>query len=231
MEINAAPIDLDLSEHTLIVGLMSDLTPVAGAEDVVESLDEAVLEAAKFEGKGGQTLRLASEDAAALLLVGLGEDVTFESLRAAVGNAVRATKTPLAATALGGLEVDAADRAVVEGAILGSYEFRAYKTEGDPLPIESLALLGADQSAIDTHIVGSEATNLARDWVNTPALDKAPSALAEKMVDAATAAGATTEVWDRSKIESEELGALLGVAAGSDRDPRVLLISHEPDNA
>jgi leucyl aminopeptidase len=80
-------------------------------------------------------------------------------------------------------------------------------------------------------LVATEATNLARDWVNTPALDKAPADLASRIRQAAEEAGLTVEVWDEPRIVDEKLGALLGVAAGSDRPPRLVIIEHSPDES
>jgi leucyl aminopeptidase len=52
------------------------------------------------------------------------------------------------------------------------------------------------------------------------------------MIDAATeGTGIDVETWDRARIEEEKLGALLGVAAGSDRDPRVLILKYRPEGA
>ena len=39
------------------------------------------------------------------------------------------------------------------------------------------------------------------------------------------------EVWDRQRIEDERLGAVIGVAAGSDRDPRLVKLTYDPEGA
>jgi leucyl aminopeptidase len=67
--------------------------------------------------------------------------------------------------------------------------------------------------------------------VNTPAKDKSPETLAELIEAATEDTDIITETWDRSRIEEEKLGALLGVAAGSDRDPRVVILRYRPDGA
>jgi leucyl aminopeptidase len=231
VEIKAVPSELVLSEVTTIVGVMTDLEPVPGFEDEIAAIDDSLLDLAKFEGKNGQVLRLPHGEASALLLVGLGDEATFESIRTAAGNAVRAVETASAVTGLNTLPIDGAQRAVAEGAILGGYEFREYKTEGDPLKLETLHLVDADEMSLAEAVAIAEATNLARDWINTPALNKAPADLADRMGATARAAGLTVEIWDRERIEDEELGALLGVAAGSDRDPRLVILGYEPEDA
>ncbi len=232
MDIKSVPVDVDLGGATLIGGVLADLEPAAGSEDLLGSVDTALVEAAGFDGKTGQVLRAPHTTAQSLLLIGLGDEVTFESLRAAIGNAVRAVKTKSAFTVLGDLPFDGAVKAVVEGAVLGSYRYRAYKTgEEDNTAVESFGLIAADKSAVESAAVGAEATNLVRDWVNTPAIGKSPEILAGLMAEAASGSGVDAEVWDEIRIGDERLGALEGVAAGSDRPPRLVTLTYRPEGS
>ena len=231
MQIATAPADVDLSDATLIVGILGGNQPAPGAEEALAGADPGLLELAKFEGKSGQALTLPHQQAKSVVFVGLGDEAGFESVRAGMGNAIRMVKTGRAVTNLNQIPIDDAERAVVEGAALGAYQFRGYKTEGESLPIERLELIEGDEGTIGEVLVTTEATNLARDWVNTPALDKAPEALADRIRAEAEAAGLGAEVWDHDRIVEESLGALLGVAAGSDRPPCVVVLEYRPDGA
>jgi leucyl aminopeptidase len=231
VEITTAPAEVDLTDATLVVGVLADNQPAPGAEEALAGADAGLLELAKFEGKSGQVLTLPHDRAKSVLFVGLGEEAGFESIRSGMGNAIRMVKTGRAVTNLNQIPIEGADRAVVEGAALGVYQFRAYKTEGEALPVESLELIGADDASIGQVLVTTDATNLARDWVNTPALDMAPETLAERIRTEAEAAGVSVEVWDHDRIVEEKLGALLGVAAGSDRPPRVVILGYHPEAA
>lgn len=231
MEIKSSVADVDLDGATYIVGVLSDLRPAPGAETALEAADAALIELARFEGKPGQTLVLPHDTAASLLLVGLGDEPGYEAIRSAIGSAVRVVKTARAVTTLHRAPIDGATRAVVEGAALGGYQFRNYKTEGEGLAIESLELVDADADEVSAALVGTEATNLARDWANTPALDKSPEALADSIAAAAGAVGIDVDVWDERRILKEKLGALLGVAAGSDRPPRLVILQYQPESA
>jgi leucyl aminopeptidase len=229
VEIVSTSAEVDLTDATLVVGVLAGNEPAPGAEEAYAAADPALLELAKFEGKNGQVLTLPHTEAKAVVFVGLGEEAGFESIRGGMGNAMRAVKSERAVTNLNLLPVDGATRAVAEGAALGSYQFRPYKTEGDPLPVERLELIDGDEEALAETLIATAATNLARDWVNTPALDKAPEDLAARIQEAADEAGLSVEVWDEQRIVDEKLGALLGVAAGSDRPPRLVIIEHTPD--
>jgi leucyl aminopeptidase len=231
VEIKTVPLDVDLSGASLIVGVMADAQPAPGAEEALAAADPMLLELAKFEGKAGQVLTLPHDEAKSVVFVGLGEEAGFEAIRAGMGNAIRVVKTERAVTNLNQIPLDGAERAVVEGAALGGYQFRNYKTEGEGLVVETVELMGGDQATIDEVLVTTDATNLARDWVNTPALDKAPETLAELIREQAEGAGLTVEIWDEGRIATEELGALLGVAAGSGRPPRLVVLEYQPEGA
>jgi leucyl aminopeptidase len=232
VEVIAANADVELAEATLVAGVLEGLEPAPGSETVLASVDSMLLDSAGFEGKKGQTVAVPHDGASALLLVGLGEEISFESVRAASGNAVRKAKTERVVTLLAQVGVDSATRAVTEGSALGGYEFRVYKTDDDDaLEAETVEVVGADEDELNSALVASEATNLARDWINTPAKDKAPEVYAGRIADAASEAGVDADVWDLARIEEEKLGAVLGVAAGSDRDPRVVTLSYSPEAA
>jgi leucyl aminopeptidase len=231
VEIKTIGAEVDLADATFVIGVMSGNESVPGGEEAFASADPVLLELAKFEGKQGQVLAIPHDRANCLLLVGLGDEAGFETIRSAAGNAVRAVKTERAVTNLNQIPVEGATRAVVEGAALGGYEYRSYKTEGEGLTIEVLELIDADESDIVRTLVTTDATNLARDWGNTPALDMAPQVLAELIREAAGEAGVSVEIWDEGKIAEEKLGALLGVAAGSDRSPRLVILEYKPEDA
>ncbi len=231
MEVVAVNADVDLADTTLIAGVLKGLEPAPGSEAVLESVASTLLDSAGFEGKTGQTLTVPHDEASALMLVGLGDEISFESVRAASGNAVRKAKTERVVTLLAQVGVDSATRAVTEGTALGGYQFRTYKTDDDDeLDANTVEVVGADEAELTAAAIAAEATNLARDWINTPAKDKAPEVYAARIEEMATGAGIEVEVWDRARIEEEKLGAVLGVAAGSDRDPRVVTLSYSPES-
>lgn len=231
MQIAAVTSEADLSSATLIAGVMEGLQALPGSEREIDSVDVSLFTAADFSGKAGQVIALPHADAAVLLVIGVGEEISFDSLRDASGNAIRSVKTSRAVSLLAQVDIEGATRAVVEGSLLGGYVYRTYKTEDEENRVESLDLVGGDEEQITSSVIVSEVTNLARDWVNAPARDKSPETLAGLIEAAAIAAGMSTEVWDLARIRGEGLGGVLGVAAGSDRDPRIVILTYEPENA
>ena len=231
MEIRPAPVDVDVHDATLIAGVLEGMQPLQGSEDVWDAIDGAALEAGGFEGKVGQVISLPSTTAKTAILVGVGDEVSFQTLRTASGNAIRAVKTERAVSLLALTGIEGSTRAVVEGSLLGGYQFRTYKTNDEPLAVQTVDVVEAGADELQSATIACEATIMARRWVDTPARDKAPEALAAMVSDATGGTGIVVDIWDRSRIEEEQLGGMLGVAAGSDRDPRLVILEYRPESA
>ncbi len=231
MEIRRAASDVILGGATLIAGVMEGLEAAPGSESALAAADQGQISASGFEGKSGQTMVCSHDRADALLLVGLGEELSFETIRNASGTAIRKVKTDRAVTLLATVGIEGSTRAVTEGTLLGGYQFRPYKTDEDSLDAQVVDVVAADGGALGEAVVASEATALARDLVNTPAMDKAPKKLAALIEEAAAETAIEVDVWKRKKIEKEGLGGLMGVAAGSERDPRLVILEYRPEGA
>lgn len=231
MELRAVAADNGSSDSTVIIGAMEGLEPAPGSGDVFGQIDTRLFEVAGFEGKSGQILT-APVDSGVAVVVGLGSEASFETIRSAAGNAARAVKTDDALCLLALIPIDNSTRAVAEGLVLGGYEFRNYKTkENGANSLTNVDVAGADESQLEEALIAAHATNLARDWNNTPALDKAPTDIAAAIEQAASDAPLEIEIWNLDKIREEKLGALIGVSAGSDRDPVLMVMTYRPEGA
>jgi leucyl aminopeptidase len=122
------------------------------------------------------------------------------------------------------------------GALLRSYSFRKYRTRED-----EEAANGAEPARrlkeLDVHCAAPEAAErafarlkavaegvfLARDLVNEPANTLGPVEFAERLQELSST-GLEVEVLDEGKLKELKMGALLGVAQGSDRPARVVVM-------
>lgn len=231
MEVRVVDQGADLAGATLVIGVLEGMEAAPGSQDAFARVDPDVIAVSRFEAKPSETLLVPFPDAHAAILVGLGGEVTFERIRAASGAAVRQARTERLVSLLAGIGVDQATRAVTEGSLLGGYQFREYKTNGEKLKVESVDIVGGVVEEMEEADVVAGLTNRARAWVNTPAKDMSPDIMAAEIEELAATASIDVEVWDRTRIEEEGLGALLGVAAGSDREPRVVIMTYRPDDA
>lgn len=200
-----------------------------------------------FTGKAGQTFSLHTHGrvpASRVLLVGMGKRKKhdLESLRAAAGTVARTasrTRADRLALALPGAGAEADEvRAVTEGLLLGAYRFDRWRSKDDDhrVQVKSALLVGPDARKKDPAIAKAlelgrsvaEAVNWARDLVNEPAMTLTPEALANAAREACEQAGCQVTVWDRKKIEQLEMGMFLGVAQGSQQQPRFIQVRYEP---
>ena len=203
----------------------------------------------EFTGKANEHLLLqlpAALPARRILLVGLGprRDAGLEQLRQAAGTAAGlliGQRLADLACALPLLELPrttpaARVGAVAEGLLLASYRFDRYRTGDDRpqgAPPRSMALLLASrtsraeaEAALVTAQVLVRSVTLARDLVNEPGNVKSPAYLAEQACAAANAGGFRCTVLGRAELEREGCGALLGVAQGSVREPRLIVLEY-----
>ncbi|MEK6978519.1 MAG: leucyl aminopeptidase [Candidatus Hydrothermarchaeota archaeon] len=219
-------------------------------EPAIEGLDKAlggrirrVLESREFEGKNNQLAAIHTTiPPERLLLVGLGKraDFSLERARQAAGKAsVRARRMgarTVAMTLLGdGAGVASGDiaRGVVEGSLLALYRYERYKTEReDAKKVEELKLLvdrerlrEVEGSAAEGEALAG-AANFAREIANSPGNEGTPTRLAEVAQELAGEWGLKCEVLERADMERLGMGALLGVAQGSQQPPKLIVLEH-----
>ena len=215
-----------------------------GATDLLADLSQrleidlvAALGTMHHEGKLGEvtTIPTGGRIAAPLLLVvGLGpadevDDVAWRrAAAAAVRHAPKDSRLAIGVPALGATRVQAA----AEGALLGGYAYTTYRRKNPDRPSVEEVLLVTDgdgaADAVERATAVAGAVNLARDLVNTPPADKRPPVLAERMADAARAAGVEVEVLDEDALAEGGFGGILGVGRGSSEPPRLVRMTYRP---
>ncbi|WP_412068062.1 leucyl aminopeptidase family protein [Rubrivirga sp. IMCC43871] len=120
--------------------------------------------------------------------------------------------------------------ALVEGFRLGAYRYDDFRT-GDRPPTASLAVRASDEHAdtVRAADLRAEATNWARDLVNTPPDAKMPAALADRIAARLKGTGLTCRIWDEDEIAEHQMGGLLGVNRGSLDPARFVILEWAPE--
>jgi leucyl aminopeptidase len=244
----------ELKVDAVVVGVATTgdgLVLAPGAADVDKALGKklaATLRGLGATGKAGEVTKLATlgaTKAPTLVAVGLGAAPAKgtrydpELLRRGLGAAVRSLSgTATVGTALAlanGQPTEGELRAVAEGALLGGYAFNRYRTTGRPdspkAAVESVSLvvpaprdrLAKDAVARAEVLTGGVA--LARDLVNTPALDLHPADLVAVAKDVCTTAGCTVEIYDEKALAKGGHGGIVGVGQGAANPPRLARIA------
>jgi len=205
-------------------------------------LDWGFLTANGFEAKPGDVRTLPGADGRTTFVVGLGKGAEVDPtvLRQAAGALARAARhqPSLAVDLLGHLaDKGSAPRgaqAIVEGLVLGGYEYHAFKSDPKPKKLAHVVVVGGGgqrvQAAIDRGLAVSEAVCWVRDLVNEPGGSLTPTKLAQQAVAVGERAGFDVTVWDEKEIRKQNLGGLLGVNRGSAQKPRFLQLRYEPEN-
>ncbi|HET9078776.1 MAG TPA: leucyl aminopeptidase [Acidimicrobiales bacterium] len=225
------------------VPVYRDLTMPAGAG---AELDAQYLAQRRFEGRPGQAQAMLADDGTTVLALGVGDKgaVSADDLRRAASTLARQAGAAdhVATTLLAAVPGAAEDAeghetlaaAVVEGFTLGSYLYAGAprrKNGSANGRVERVTVVGGPDAGVKRGAVAGEATCRARDWVNRPPRHLTPRELARLAVREAAKVGLKADVWDENRIAAENLGGLLGVAAGADEPPRLIRLEHRPRKA
>jgi leucyl aminopeptidase len=180
-------------------------------------------------------------------IAGLGkrQDFNVDKIRGITGEFCRALRklnchkiaTILHGAGIGGVELEASAEAITEGALLGLYSFTKYK-KPEYEDVEEMLIVVREKEKVpimETDIakgkVIASATNLARDMVNEPANYMTPSQMAEAAKEIASKYNLEFKVFDREDMEAMGMGALLGVAKGSNQPPKLITLAYKGDES
>jgi leucyl aminopeptidase len=84
----------------------------------------------------------------------------------------------------------------------------------------------AQQAALRRADAEGRAVNLARELVNLPPADLYPETFAQRAHTLAAEAAVECDVLDEVQLKAERMGCLLGVARGSERPPRLVVLRY-----
>jgi leucyl aminopeptidase len=195
---------------------------------------EAGLQALDATGGSEQVNRLVvtSLPVASVLTIGLGkrrDKWPADVIRRAAGAAARALSGAEAAVStLAELDLEAA----VQGLILGSYRFTAFRSDKtapkDPGLRKITVLSNAKSAKTRANRAAAVATAVAtaRDFVNTPPSHLFPAEFAERAKALGESVGLDVEVLDDKSLQKGGYGGLIGVGKGSSRPPRLVRLAH-----
>lgn len=206
-----------------------------------------LLHSKEFEGKANEVVLFHTQGkvpAKRLILVGLGKkkDVGLDQIRQAMGHAAKRVRQAKAGSFTVGLPsvmprgasaVDVA-QVMAEGAILGSYQFDVYRSEGPTNKDVAAMLVLAPQKGrlrqlaegIRRGVATAEATVFVRDLCNHPSNVMTPTKIANEAKAIAKETGVSLKILERKEMEELGMGALLGVAKGSHEPPKFIILQY-----
>ena len=217
---------------------------VKAVNDTLNGAITELIEGGDFKGESNQVAVLYTRGAMKarrVIIVGLGEqdEITVDTIRRAAANGIKKARDLKAKDVATVPVATEYAQAIVEGSLLGLYNYHGQKTNDtqQDLP-ESLELLVADDSLLAEVRSGAEqgrafasGTYLSRELVNLPPNICTPEYMAQRSRDMAAEVGLTVNVLEEQQMSALKMGALLGVAQGSDTPPKLIIIEHNADRA
>lgn len=203
------------------------------------------LEAGDFKGKEGEILFIYIQGypETRLVFLGLGEEgkLTIESLRRSYASLTKACHAKqlksinVLVPKISSLKDDGVLRGVLEGILLSNYRYTKLKKqsikENPPVLLEKVNLIGTDKEAlpfIEKCKTICEGVCLARDLVNGNADETTAKDLSKVALEMAkTLPHVKATIFDKKRIEKENMGLLLAVNRGSKIDPAFIILEYK----
>ena len=220
---------------------------IATVDKVLNGAISQLISQGEIKGKLGEITiihSLGRLPAARVAVAGLGKqaELTLVRVRGVVAETCRLLRqkgvdnvaTIAQGAGVAGISLEKAAQAVTEGALLGLYSFRKHMTEeAEHGEIKQLLIVDSGKANLPLLERGSskgmilaEATNLARDMVNEPANYMTPSYMMEGAVSLAKTYGLEISVLEQEQMQELGMGALLGVAQGSQQKPKFIILNY-----
>jgi leucyl aminopeptidase len=232
----------EISADAIVIGIHAEAAPNGPAEEFNRAsggLLARLIEAKEITGKKCETVTLLAPPgikARLALVVGLGAKDALD--RGVAFRAASAAAKTLAGKERGRVAFFLADNwptemteAAVCGTMAGCVGQDLYRAKKNRFPIGDILWGGVEPTAVSRGEILGEAVNLTRRLVNEPPSEIYPESFAAEAASVAEGCGMSIEVWDQARLEAERCGALLAVARGSARPPRLVIVKYSGGTA
>lgn len=206
---------------------------ITEADQAMGGLLSRLLDAGEISTKPCKTTVLqapAGVSAKQVVLVGIGAPSDWKALTAnraaGAGLKLLASKSREIVRLVGFSGSGEIERAAVAGAMTGCVGQDLFKKEKSLFQPETLEWHGLQEENIRKGFAIGESVNLTRKLVNLPPNYLYPESFAEAAQGVAQQYQLSIEIWDKAKLESERCGSLLGVARGSVKEPRLVILQY-----
>jgi leucyl aminopeptidase len=225
-----------IKSHAVAVGIYDDLKISRQFQGVNREMGRGLsnmLAANLIKGKSGEVKTVVGKKGAIAFIFGLGNrgDLNAETLRKAGGGVSKACNANKINSVSFLVPVDAKDdymsQAAAEGLVLGSYQFNEFKTtDKDPFEMKDATIVGGNKQAVAKGGIIADGVCLARDVENRPGNVATPTHLAENAKAIGKSGGMKVTVFDREKFTKMGMGALAGVASGTEVPPKFIIMEY-----
>ena len=249
MEVKVAAGDITkLSAGVIAVNLFEESKNLEGAAAAVDKalggVISELLKQGEIKGKINEVTlihSLGKLPAARVAVVGMGKksELTLDRIRAAAaelcrwlrGKSVSDITLDCFGRDVKGIECAAAVQAVTEGAVMGLYAFRRHISKEPDGEIKQVTILvpAVDASlreAVRRGTIIAEAVIKARDLANESSNYMTPTDMAKEAEKLAKSCGLEITVLEKEQMKKLGMGAMLGVAMGSDEPSKFIVLRY-----
>ena len=225
-------------DYALVIPSAGGERPGLASLGPANNAAEAAIKRQRFDGEANSVVEhiVDGDNPHRLLVVGTGKGVAPADAAEKLGG-VAAARLLLsgethAVIDLGGLDYDAdAAARVALAAALRSFRYDRYKTrlkEKQKPTLKKITIVGGGEGAAkrweSRYAAVYEGVLLTRELVTEPANIIYPQSFVERVLASIDGSGIEVEVLDGAAMAKLGMGALLGVAQGSVREPRLLVL-------
>jgi len=210
------------------------LTKVASDVSSLAKHDLAALGAsAKLESIS----RVAAPSGAVFALIGVGSEKLNENSARELGGSIARGLFDLEELIIDlGPVSKATLLALVEGVMLGNYEFNGQKSKVNQKKVllSKVTFIAGEKlsgSEVEQLQILSSAVNMTRDLVNTPPNLMYPAAMVKSVQSQIKGLPISATVWDEKALAKDGFGGILAVGMGSSRPPRLVKLEYKPKGA
>ena len=229
---------INIQADAVVVGISGNTLSGAAAElnDATAGGLQSLIDSEKAKtcaGKVTSWLQPQGVQAPVVLIVGLGDNPTSGDCYKAGGAAAKSLATSqLETVAFYFPELDhALLESAVAGSVVGCTGQDLHKKTPSLFPPQQVLWATENSDAIVNGTKIGSGVNLTRELVNQPPNYIYPESFAEQTAQLAELENVTVEIWDKARLESEKCGSLLGVAQGSDFEPRLVVIRYQGNDS
>ena len=229
----------DWQKHTtdaIAVGIYKDLKLSRQLQGVNRKLGRGLSNALSgniIEGKVGEVKIVVGKKGSIAIVYGLGakNKIDSEILRQAGGAISKTCIKNKIETFSFLIPIDIKDnymhQAAIEGLVLGSYQYTELKTtEINHFKTKSATIYGISKNIVNKANKVAQGVCFARDLDNRPGNIATPSHLAANAIEIGKKSNIKVTIFERDKFTKMGMGALAGVASGTDVPPKFIIMEY-----
>lgn len=232
---------LEHNYDTIVLPMTENLEIIVDINDEIKIFVNSIIKKGLFSGKSQEvfcTNIILNDEVKNIILVGIGNKkesnrLVFIDFALAFSNFER-LNTIDAVVMIDNVDKFIYDYDVIEkiceASILTDYNFDYYKSEykkGNDKTTVFVSTHPQLSQMIDEASCVAEATLLARDLCNHPAMYMTPNQIANKACEVGDNCNIKVEIYNKNKIEELHMGSFLAVGKGSKNDPVLIVMKYE----